>query len=604
LSKDRRRKATQRITDNDYVAYLRVSTKDQVKTDFNPEGISIPAQREKVHERGQDIGSAKVAEFIDPGRSAVTIDKRPEFQAMIAYIREHPNVRYVIVYMLSRFARNRLDDALMVATLEKLGVKLISAVEKNIDDTPTGRMLHGVIAVINEYNSDQNGEDIYLKMLQKVKSGGTVSRAPVGYLTVAERIDDREFRTVIIDPVRGPLIRQAFELYATGDYTLADLSDELYERGLRMPRYGRHPTERQISVNKLSVMLKDEYYIGWVKWDGERHKGRHEALIEGDLFDRVQDIASSRTQAQELRRIHHHYLKGSLACGSCWRRHGERRRMVIQNATNRFGSVYRYFFCMGRYGHTCELPYVPIGRVEEAVEAHYATIRFSPAFITMMETGLAATLEEQQSAGIQLRQQLTKQLRELDTKETNLIDLAADGTLPQAKIRERLHEITRQRERLQSRLTDTNEELVITAEVIRLCLELLENPEEIYRRCDDQQRRMLNQALFETLYIHEEVDGELRVTSQLKEPFAVLHEVQEQLALAVQAEASPGTETSERAQQGPSGQATYKSSALPQVGEGAAWNQALAALVGGSYEVSCSNGTSVVRRQGLEPRTR
>src|SRR5579875_3300946 len=65
-------KAAQRITGDDYVAYLRVSSKGQVNTDYNPEGVSIPAQREKVEERGRELGSTKAAEFIDPGRSART----------------------------------------------------------------------------------------------------------------------------------------------------------------------------------------------------------------------------------------------------------------------------------------------------------------------------------------------------------------------------------------------------------------------------------------------------------------------------------------------------------------------------------------------------
>ncbi|MGH1552462.1 zinc ribbon domain-containing protein [Streptomyces sp. L7] len=71
--------------------------------------------------------------------------------------------------------------------------------------------------------------------------------------------------------------------------------------------------------------------------------------------------------------MHHHELKGSLFCGSCRRRRGEQRRMIIQHATNRNGDVYRYFFCNGRFDHICELPYVPIEQVEEAVEDHYAT---------------------------------------------------------------------------------------------------------------------------------------------------------------------------------------------------------------------------------------
>ncbi|MET7483245.1 recombinase family protein [Streptomyces sp. NPDC005538] len=410
-----KKKIIERVTGNDYVAYLRVSSKGQVNTDYNPEGVSIPAQREKVEERGRELGAAKASEFVDPGRTARTIDQRPEFQQMIAYLREHPNVRYVIVYMLSRFARNRLDDAIMVATLEKLGVKLISAVEKNIDDTPTGRMLHGMLAVINEYSSNQSAEDIKYKMGQKAKNGGTITLAPVGYLNTIEHIEDRRVRTVIIDPVRGPLIRAAFELYATDEYTLADLTEELYERGLRMARTARYP-ERGISVSRLALVIRDDYYAGWITYDGEKYKGRHKPLISEDLFDRVQDIANSRTQAQELRRVHHHELKGSLFCGSCLHRHGERRRMILSKPKNRYGNTYQYFFCTGRYSHTCELPYIPLGKVEEAVEEHYATVGFTPAFIATQRADLTAMLDEQQIATKLLHAQLTKQLGELDTQ--------------------------------------------------------------------------------------------------------------------------------------------------------------------------------------------
>jgi site-specific DNA recombinase len=586
-------KAAMRITGNDYVAYLRVSSKGQVNTDHNPEGVSIPAQRLKVEERGRELDSPKAAEFVDPGRSARTIDQRPEFQAMITYLREHPNVRYVIVYMLSRFARNRLDDAIMVATLEKLGVRLISAVEKNIDDTPTGRMLHGMLAVINEYASSQSGEDVKYKMGQKAKNGGTITLAPVGYLNTIEHIDDRRVRTVIIDPIRGPFIRLAFELYATGEYTRADLADELYERGLRMPRNAKLP-ERGISPNRLAVILRDDYYAGWITYEGEKYKGRHEPLISEDLFDRVQDVANSRSQAQELRRVHHHELKGSLFCGSCKRYHGERRRMIIQNATNRHGNTYQYFFCTGRYSRTCELPYVPIGRVEEAIEAHYATLQLTAEFAAVMRAEMAAIVGEQQGATKLLHAQLTKQLRELDTKETNLIDLAADGSLPQGKIRERLHEITRQRERINARLSNAVEDLSLTAEIIELCLQLLEDPRALYQRCDAQQRRRLNQALFEALYIHERVDGELRVTAELKEPFSTLDTAQrgpyrpQQVPSAAKGQAGGG-----------SGPGPKQNTTLPPEGKGGAW--CLATALSGNQKASGSNGLIVVELRGFEP---
>jgi hypothetical protein len=85
---------------------------------------------------------------------------------------------------------------------------------------------------------------------------------------------------------------------------------------------------QQVSINKLSMLLHDRYYLGYVTYDGEEFRGRHEALIDQDLFDRVQAIAATRSAAGERRRVHHHYLKGSLFCGRC-EQAGSTQRMII-----------------------------------------------------------------------------------------------------------------------------------------------------------------------------------------------------------------------------------------------------------------------------------
>jgi hypothetical protein len=77
----------------------------------------------------------------------------------------------------------------------------------------------------------------------------------------------------------GPLVKLAFELYATGDYTLDELADELYDRGLRTRPTNRHPAKK-VSIHKLSDMLRDRYYLGYVDYKGEEIRGRHEPLID------------------------------------------------------------------------------------------------------------------------------------------------------------------------------------------------------------------------------------------------------------------------------------------------------------------------------------
>ena len=194
-------------------------------------------QREACKVRARDIDSLIVEEFVDPGRTGTSMEKRPEFQAMLAYVRTHPNVKYVIVYALSRFTRNRYDDALLMVAFEKLGVTLLSATERNLDDTPGGKAMHGFIAVFNEYQSNVSGEDIKYKMGQKViAKGGALTVAPVGYRNVRDFSEGREIRTIGLDQERDriPLTKEVFALYATGDHTLNTLTPIMVARGLTM----------------------------------------------------------------------------------------------------------------------------------------------------------------------------------------------------------------------------------------------------------------------------------------------------------------------------------------------------------------------------------
>lgn len=93
------------------VLYLRVSSKSQVDTDFDPEGLSIPAQRAICKRKAESLGLEIVDEYVEPGRSATTVQNRPEYQAMMQRIGSQRDVQFVMVYQLSRLNRNRIDDA-------------------------------------------------------------------------------------------------------------------------------------------------------------------------------------------------------------------------------------------------------------------------------------------------------------------------------------------------------------------------------------------------------------------------------------------------------------------------------------------------------------
>ncbi|WP_454922353.1 recombinase family protein, partial [Actinomyces naeslundii] len=139
------------LTPKRAISYIRVSTREQAQRGGSEEGFSLPAQREANKRKAQSMGALVVKEFADRGESARSAN-RPELQKMLAYLKEDGGIDYVIVHKLDRLARNRADDVEINRAFEEAGVRLVSTSE-NIDQTPGGMLLHGIMSSIAEFYS-------------------------------------------------------------------------------------------------------------------------------------------------------------------------------------------------------------------------------------------------------------------------------------------------------------------------------------------------------------------------------------------------------------------------------------------------------------------
>lgn len=463
--------------------------------------------------RERELGSVSVAEFIEPGASAKTIEHRPAFQDMLAYLGTHPNVRYVIVYALSRSARNRYDDAVTMMALKQMGVQLFSATEKNLDDTPAGRMMHGMLAVFNEYQVEQSGADIKYKMGQKViKYGGTLGQAKIGYRNETVRFDGHKVNTIVVDSERAPFVKMAFELYATGQYNYQDLRDRLTEAGLRT-RGNRRYGPRPVSLHKVGDILKDRYYRGYLTYDGVEYQGRHDALVSQELFDRVQRVLFSERRAGTRQRTHNHYLKGLLWCARC------SSRLIVIPGRSKSGTQYFYYLCRGRQCGTCDFPYLHINKLERLVEAHYATVQLSAAFRDRMQARLDATKASATTTAGKLRTQLNKQLTTLDQQEDRYLDLVGHPDWPKEKLSAKMRGIREERARIQERLSQADSPIDSGYELLTRVLNLLSDPQALYQSSSLRARKVINKAIFGKLHVQADEQGPYVFSDELNEPF-------------------------------------------------------------------------------------
>ncbi|MFE3228567.1 recombinase family protein [Nocardia sp. NPDC059228] len=513
------------VTADPAVAYLRVSDKKQLNTaiDIDPDGNSIATQRSVVEKRADNLPTRIVKEFVEPGVSAKSVENRPVFQEMLAYLNEHPEIKYVIVYARSRAFRNYIDAAVTKRQLDKMGVKLISARE-DFGEGIYADMMAAITDIFNDTQNRLSGQDISIKMLNKAMSGGTCSRAKVGYVNTRILFEGRQVNTIKIDEDRAPLVVQAWELYATGEYGLDDLEAAMADLGLTSPPTSRYPAQRPVSASTLHNMLRDPYYVGYVTWKGQIYPGRHEPLISHELFDRVQDMLRQRSANGNRDRVHNHYLKGFLFCTRC-RDQGHTSRLVFNQSTSRNGSKYTYFKCRRSKEGLCDLPYVPVEMVEEAVAEHYRTLQLSTSFATETRRLLQEVVADEHTTVRDRHASLNRQLKQLDAKENRLIDLLADGSMPQAKVRMKLIDIKTQRKRLEAGLTNTSEELTIGAGVLRHALDLVADPYVLYRDASTDIRRLLNETFYQRFYIDDHHDTiEPTISDEKTDLFAALHQ--------------------------------------------------------------------------------
>lgn len=495
------------------VLYLRVSTERQVKNEINPEGLSVPSQREACLRRAADLGAEVDAnEFVELAETAKMMD-RPELQRLLRNEDLLHRIDYVIIFNLSRFARLLEDQIAMIKYLQRYGVKLISATE-HIDETAAGKFMTNVMGAVNQLHSDLSAEGAVRGMTRKASEGGTPFRAPIGYRNVKRMVEDRPVKMVEIDPERGPLVQWAFDAYATGEWTISSLHEALVERGLKCLPNSRSATPGPISRSAVGKLLHDRYYLGYVIHRGIEYEGRHQALISQQTFDRVQQLLRSRYQAGEKQRTHNHYLKGSVFCGRCGS------RLCITRAVGKGGGEYLYFFCLGRQmGNGCRQRYVQVHKIEEAVERYYDNhVRLSKAEIQAIRERLLQELGRQQRHAKPEIAYQRKRVKDLEEQRRRVSDGVAIGAIPMDVAPEQQRRIAQDLANAHKVLAACEAIYERVEEGLTLALQLLRRWHEVYLVGNGQVRRHSNQALFEKLLVD---DGEV-VGCIYKEPWATL----------------------------------------------------------------------------------
>ena len=307
---------------------------------------SIEGQIRECMEYAERNGITVVGTYIDRAMSAKT-DNRPNFQKMI---RDSYKGLFdlVIVWKLDRFARNRYDSAHYKTILKKNGVKVVSARE-SIAEGSEGILLESVLEGYAEYFSADLAEKVARGMMENaLKCMNNGAGIPLGYY-----VDDTQH--LRIDEKKVPYVREIFQRFSDGEMIKSIISD-LNARGatisykLKKSRKEVKSYERPLSYNTVRRILSNRKYIGEYKFKDVVIPNGVPAIIEQELFDKVQRRLEQNKKAPAKHKAEDDYLLTTkLFCGKC------KAMMVGECGTSHTAKIYRYYKCANqKRKHNCD----------------------------------------------------------------------------------------------------------------------------------------------------------------------------------------------------------------------------------------------------------
>lgn len=200
------------------VGYCRVSTEGQAA-----DGDSLAAQESRITAYCAANGITLAAIYTDAGLSGSRADNRPQLQAALDHASRSKAV--LVVYSLSRLARNTRDALEISERLDNAGADLASLSERIDTTTAAGKMVFRMLAVLAEFERDQIADRTREVLKHKKQRGERVGKVPFGYDLAADGI------TLAPNAAEQSIIGTIRELRAAGE-SMRDIAAELTRQGL------------------------------------------------------------------------------------------------------------------------------------------------------------------------------------------------------------------------------------------------------------------------------------------------------------------------------------------------------------------------------------
>ena len=279
-----------------YIAYCRRSIEQEEK-----QALSIEAQIAELREYAAKE-KLEVIEYLTEAKTA-KVPGREVFGQLIKKIQQG-EAQGILAWHPDRLARNSVDGGQIIYLLDTGKILDLKFPTFWFDSTPQGKFMLSIAFSQSKYYVDNLSENVKRGNRQKLRRGIYPSKAPIGYY------NEPRLRTIEVDKQTTPIVREAFAMYSSGNYSMADIQRFFFKKGIR-----RKKNDKMLPMSQVQKLLSNTFYYGLMKYAGEFYEGIHKSLISKSLFDKVQQV--QKIKGKPRKQAHNFPFLGLVRCGEC-----------------------------------------------------------------------------------------------------------------------------------------------------------------------------------------------------------------------------------------------------------------------------------------------
>lgn len=343
-----------------YDLYLRRSSDDD-----DHQVASLDSQKEVLLKLVKE-NSLKIGRIAEESMSAKQ-PGRPIFNEEILRI-EKGEIQGLIIWDLSRGSRNPIDSGTLSWLLQKELLKAILTPHRTYLSQDNVLLLNIEFGQANQYLRYLS-KNVKRGLQTKINNGWRPGLAPEGYLN--NKAEELGKRTILTDDLRFPLIRKAWDLLLTGDYSVPQILKIMNTEWGYRTRKHKKSGGKELLRSSLYQIFTNPFYYGEFQYAGKWYVGKHKKMITQDEFDRTQAIlGKGGKQRPKLREF---AFTGMIRCGECGA------MVTAEEKINRFGSRYTYYHCTKRIKQ-CSQRSIELTKLEEQIDLLLSQIEIPEEF--------------------------------------------------------------------------------------------------------------------------------------------------------------------------------------------------------------------------------